>query len=307
MKNYKELKALLIMLCMLSFCCYPHPLTAKKQQAKEKFSLSATAIFNNEAQFLREWIEYYRLLGVEHFYLYNNLSTDNYHDVLKPYVENGIVELIEWPERASNWGEWDALQVAAYRNAIERAKNETRWLAIIDIDEFIVPVKDDHLKTFLKKYENSSFGGICLMWSFFGTSNVEKIPSNKLMIESLVCHSGPASNGEISQVWNQGSYKSIVRPNYVNGIFSPHYCLYVEGRRHEMLPYEIIRINHYWTRDNDFFLNVKIPRRAAWGQESASALAWAAGMNGRTKNNPILRFVPKLRKKMGLQEEKGGF
>lgn len=38
--------------------------------------LSIGAIFKDEAPYLAEWIEFHRLVGVEHFFLYDNLSTD---------------------------------------------------------------------------------------------------------------------------------------------------------------------------------------------------------------------------------------
>lgn len=284
-------------LLFLTFC-HSTLLEAKSHSKKVKYQLSIAAIFRNEAHYLKEWIEYYRLLGVEHFYLYNNLSSDNYQEQLTPYIKNGIVELTEWTQHAYNWQEWDHTQVAAYRHALGKAKHHTRWLAIIDIDEFIVPVSTDNLITLLKRYENRTLGGVCAMWYFFGTSHVEKIPSNKLLIETLVLHSGPANNGEINNVWKHGAYKSIVRPEYVSEISSPHYCHYVKGREHVMLENDLIRINHYWTRDNDFLMNEKIPRRQAWGQDSQSVISWAAGMNGNRDNNPILRFVPALRKKI---------
>lgn len=284
---------LIALLCLLPTFCL-----SAKETKKEQYQLSATAIFCNEARFLREWIEYHQLIGIEHFYLYNNLSTDHYKECLAPYIEKGVVDLIEWPNQASNWGEWDQIQIASYRDAIDRAKKESRWLAIIDIDEFIVPVNDLNLATLLKKHEKDGIGGICLMWSFFGTSHVEKIPEDKLLIETLVLHSGPAAGGKLQHVWNQGAYKSIVRPKYVKGIGSPHNCDYVKGRKHEMLSFNKVHINHYWTRDNDFFMNVKIPRRKAWGQDPESALSWAADMNGSRENNPILRFIPQLRKRI---------
>ena len=42
------------------------------------YYLSILAIFKNEAMNLKEWIEHYILNGVEHFYLINNGSTDNF-------------------------------------------------------------------------------------------------------------------------------------------------------------------------------------------------------------------------------------
>ena len=44
------------------------------------YELGIVAIFRNEAKNLREWIEYHRLAGVEHFWLYNHGSTDNWNE-----------------------------------------------------------------------------------------------------------------------------------------------------------------------------------------------------------------------------------
>ena len=51
------------------------------------YDLTITAIFKNEGHYLKEWLDYHLLAGVEHFYLYNNDSTDNYKEVLAPYIE----------------------------------------------------------------------------------------------------------------------------------------------------------------------------------------------------------------------------
>ena len=44
-----------------------------KRPAKKHF-LSVCAIFKNEGRFLKEWLDYYLLAGVDHFYLYDNGS-----------------------------------------------------------------------------------------------------------------------------------------------------------------------------------------------------------------------------------------
>ena len=59
--------------------------------------LSICAIYRDEAPYLREWIEFHRLVGVERFFLYNNGSEDDHLEVLAPYVEDGIVVLHDWP------------------------------------------------------------------------------------------------------------------------------------------------------------------------------------------------------------------
>lgn len=276
----------------------------KKKHKKPKvttvydYQLAVAAMFCDEAPYMKEWIEYYKLIGVEHFYLYNNGSKDNYREVLAPYINSHEVDLIEWPHACRNVNEFVQLQITVYRDALSLAKGRAKWLAVIDLDEFIVPVQEDNLGNYLRKFESSNLGGVCLIWSFFGTSNVKEIPADKAMIETLVCHSGPAAGGQVQQIWHQGAYKSIVQPAHVSVLCSPHYCQYVSGKRHDMLNYGEIRINHYWTRDEKFFEQVKIPRRGEWGQSSDSTRGCAAGMNSLTENNPILRFVPRLRERL---------
>jgi hypothetical protein len=53
--------------------------------------------FRDAAPYLAEWVEFHLLLGVEHFYLYNNNSVDDYKGALEPYIRAGVVSLAEWP------------------------------------------------------------------------------------------------------------------------------------------------------------------------------------------------------------------
>ena len=64
---------------------------------KGKPYLSVCAMYQNEASYLQEWIEFHRLVGVERFFLYDNNSTDDHLDVLTPYIEEGTVVLHDWP------------------------------------------------------------------------------------------------------------------------------------------------------------------------------------------------------------------
>src|SRR5207248_10986601 len=57
--------------------------------------LAICAIFKNEAPYLREWIEFHRLVGVSHFYLYRNGSTDDWEPVLRPYIGDGIATIVD--------------------------------------------------------------------------------------------------------------------------------------------------------------------------------------------------------------------
>jgi len=253
-------------------------------------------IFQDEAPYLKEWIEFHRLLGVDHFYLYNNNSQDDYIEVLNPYIESGVVELMEWPEIATEVAVWDKIQIAAYNDGLNRAKSQSKWLAIIDSDEFLFPTVENNLYKFLKKYENQNgIGGVLVNWVCFGTSWVEKIPEDKLLIETLLLSASSGSD----------HFKSVFMPKRVSHVCSPHYVIYKKGYRHctpsgGMPPFiEInkIRINHYWSRDEWYLNHFKIPRRALWGTDPETCLLWGHASNT-DYDATILRFVPPLRKRM---------
>ena len=61
-----------------------------------EYELAIGAIFRDEAPYLKEWIEFHKLVGCEHFYLYNNASTDNFYEIQESYIANGEVDLIDW-------------------------------------------------------------------------------------------------------------------------------------------------------------------------------------------------------------------
>ena len=261
-----------------------------------KYNLSVCMIFRDEAPYLKEWIEFHRLVGVSHFYLYNNLSRDNYKEILQPYIDSHIVELTDWPHDGKNLQEWDAIQIAAYNDALEKAKLTTKWLAIIDSDEFLFPVNGNNLPKFLKSYERAKgIGGILVSWVVYGTSWVEKIPEDNLLIETLIYSVASGSD----------HFKTICRPKYVSHVCSPHYVIYKEGYCHctpnggppPFIEINKIRINHYWSRDKWYLENVKIPRRLILGTPPEICTYWAEASNN-DYDPAIFKFIEPLKNRM---------
>ena len=145
----------------------------KRDTRKLKYRISLCLIFKNEAPFLKEWIDYHRTIGVDHFYLYNNNSTDNYQDVLKDYVDQGIVTLIEFP--------YDHAQMKAYEHCLEHYKTETNWIGFFDADEFICPRVDDDINTWLSKF--GKFHSVLIYFHVFGTGGKLEHDYSKNVIE----------------------------------------------------------------------------------------------------------------------------
>ena len=132
-----------------------------KKIEEKKYKVSVCAIFKNEALYLKEWIEYHRIVGIQHFYLYNNNSDDDYKEVLDPYIDEGIVTLIPWPHNQA--------QMEAYKDGIKKFSCESEWITFIDIDEFIVPVIENNIYEILKPFQKNR-PVVIGYWKMFGTS-----------------------------------------------------------------------------------------------------------------------------------------
>ena len=108
---------------------------------------------------MKEWIEFHKIQGVEHFYLYNNNSTDNYLEVIQPYIDSKCITLVEWPYsyKPGKTAEWHNIQNKAYMHCIENYRKESTWIAVIDLDEFLFCPDGTDLRKFREPYQK--FGG----------------------------------------------------------------------------------------------------------------------------------------------------
>lgn len=279
-------------------CKHHHP-----HHKKYETEVALVAMFQNEADYLYEWVLYHSLLGVDHFYLYNNNSTDNYQETLAYFINSGIVEIKDWPSPADH--DWTPYQKQAYNDCLEKIRGKVKWLVVIDTDEFIVLHNSLNLKTFLKPYEKKKeFGGVVLNWQMFGTSGYYQIPEDKFMIECLTWKA-PSTYASCQ---NQ---KSIVKVDSCAS-YEIHYANYKAGRYH-VKPYDSgdgygikqAQINHYWTRDEKFLREVKAPRRARyegwlWGED---AIQYIMSEHCKEEDLSIQKLVPAMKRMDGLLNE----
>src|SRR5688572_26300793 len=135
--------------------------------------LAICAVYRNEGPYLREWIEFHRHVGVERFFLYNNRSTDDHLDVLQPYIDAGIVVWEDFPEFPP--------QLKCFEECLATHRDDARWIAFIDIDEFLFSPTERPVSEILRDFEEHPAVGVnCLA---FGTSG-HQTPPPGLVIEN---------------------------------------------------------------------------------------------------------------------------
>ena len=190
--------------------------------------------------YLREWVEWHTMIGVDSFFIYDNESAIPVKETLKDYP-NVIVTF-----RAGK-----VQQVRAYNDCIDKQKKKLLpvcdWIAFIDDDEFLVIEDGSTIQEFLKD-KNSS--GVVLNWCTFGAEEENKSASQIDRYTKCVPLAHP-----------QNKYiKSIVQPKTVRAFRDPHFPIYNEGMGVDIkgkevkgsiteTPYrETAWVNHYYCK-----------------------------------------------------------
>jgi GT2 family glycosyltransferase/SAM-dependent methyltransferase len=223
--------------------------------------LAICAVFKDEAAYLREWVEFHQLMGVERFYLYNNNSSDRYLDALQPHIASGAVVLHEWPRHPA--------QLQAYEHCLKTHGNEADWIAFIDVDEFLFSPNAQRLPDVLADYADHP--GVGVNWVMFGSAGHVQKPAGGVLENYLRRGEWESGVHYPHLRLPDGSYrsenahiKSIVQPSKVAACKNAHFMLYADNARAvdengqpidgpftAKVSVNKLRINHYWSKSEE--------------------------------------------------------
>ncbi len=279
-------------------------LFCQEKVINKKYKVSICAIFKNESLYLKEWIEYHKIVGIDHFYLYNNNSEDDFINILTPYIQAGIVTLIDWP--------YNQAQMESYHDCIEKYSNETEWFSFIDIDEFIVPNITDNVYDFLKSFKNKR-PVIIAYWKMFGTSGkISRNTDNLVTEDFIVCWNKYSDLGKIffntSYTFDK-SYKRNMNLNHYSwgnkkkkyippvNVFNKM-CIFGSNPipHNADINYFPLQINHYFSKTYDEYLQKK-SRGDAYFKTNPHDIEYfyTHEMNNQTTDYRIYKYLIKLK------------
>lgn len=209
--------------------------------------------FRDEACYLAEWLEYYVAAGVEHFFLYNNFSEDNFRGVIQPWMDAGQITLIDWPRIPAS--------PAAEEDCIRRALGRFAWVGFLDTDEFVVIRDGRSIAEFLQPFHR--FPGVSLNWRMFGSSGHHARPAAPVI--SAYVHRATAVNRHV---------KTFVQPGRAAQCRNSHSWFYypleaavgengkrIYGSLNMNPTAELAWINHYYCKSEEDYLE-KAARRS---------------------------------------------
>lgn len=282
----------------------PYQLAPKADCSAAQQGIAIVAIIKDEAPYLAEWLEFHLMLGVRHICLYDNGSTDETPDVLAPYQRDGLVTLVPW----HNFSLGLNPQRLAYTHAMTNFCWNDRWVAPIDVDEFLFPVDGESLERTLDEFLDLPV--LNMPWINFGPSGHQKKPDG-LVIEN---YTERAAFPPPPEQYSLLRYKSIVNPREVDYVATHWFFLRGRGeilindRRVEFPAHrkrdaryataDKLRLHHYFTRSHE-----EIERKLSKGRVSKAGRVNENALDRRLeqyemateKDEAILRFVPNLR------------
>ncbi|MDG2334561.1 MAG: glycosyltransferase family 92 protein [Myxococcota bacterium] len=262
-----------------------------------KHRLTIAAIFKHENPYLREWIEYHRMVGFDHFYLYDNDGGEDAQSILQPYVELGIVTRHPWlhfdgskHDRPTHFFGQDKNHLA-FGHAARNYRSQFEWILKIDIDEFLVPLEGEDLRPIIARYtEDPRIRGIRIPRIDFGFSGHRDRPPG-LVIESYTQRE--AENSDHKDL-ARGAY--LTNNAYSNSAHSWHYRLLSLGRTVKESDVSDMRVNHYYTKSlEECLLRQNMMQTRPVSEEQFNRQN--DGLNV-SSDNSMLRFLPELKKRL---------
>jgi len=216
--------------------------------------VTIAAVVRNEAPYMREWVAFHLAVGADRLLIYDNGSTDGLAAVLADFVALGVVEIIPWPHFIDRTD----FQKTGMAHAIVYTRRTTRWLALIDADEFLFSPTGRPLPDILRGYE--SCPAVIVYWVNFGTSGHFDPPAG-LVTESYRMRAVDSFPGNLL-------HKSIVNPALVRSVWGSHRFGFdqypvagcdenrqpvTEGDAARVHSSRLLRINHYYSRSRSEF------------------------------------------------------
>ena len=207
-------------------------------------NLCLIAIFKNETQIIKEWVNHYLNQGVQKIFLIDNGSTDNYFSIIEPYIINKIIYLVKDSKPQS--------QAELYNKYFLNLCKKYTWAIICDLDEFIY-AKNGFKKIsgyleYINKYKHIS--QIFIPWKMFGSNGYNTL--DKLQPESVIKTFTKRFDYSKNKIVNGITFKENKDIfTYTKCIVKTKYLLKLNIHSHIMMP----TFNNYYNFITPFKIN----------------------------------------------------
>jgi len=242
--------------------------------------IAIVALFKNEAQGMREWLDHYMWQGIDAILLLDNGSTDNWKSIVQKFKRVTVRDAPllyyqkQYYEESLSWLQDERIDIAVFADLDEYFFSlDGRSLQETLLEFFFNPVMDFVSELFIP-------------WSMFGSSGQIRQPESACETFTWRKQNGPGiqhTNGKTFFRVRDISNAEIHVPRIRNGV------LVYSGDRFEgevfadMLDPNFVdslssgpplQLNHYLVQSKEFYENVKMKRGAADVPEHYDLRTW---------------------------------
>lgn len=139
------------------------------------YSIVTTARWETDS--IVEWLLYHRAIGFDHVYVYcNDDEPLALYEVLLPFIDG--------PEPFVTFVHFGllGLQRQMLLHCLRTYRHETRWLAFLDVDEFLLLRQEGDIRTFMATMPRDT-DCVYFNWIFFGTSGFQTRPGGSTLLQ----------------------------------------------------------------------------------------------------------------------------
>lgn len=248
--------------------------------------IALCCIVKMENGYIRFFVEYYKNLGFDKLFLYDNNDIDGEQldEVIGDYIHDGFVDVIDFRGRP-------VAQLSAYQDCYDKYNKQYDWIAFFDCDEFLTfanAATDVH--RYLRQWKFLPYQVLHVNWMVYGDNEMLD-NDGRNVIERLSCPIQPFHFcSQYSDIPENNHVKSIVRGglSLIDWIETPHTpvskilrCCNSEGEQVDInLPFQnynfqTLYIRHYCTKTIGEWVKNKMKR----GIPDRSVMAWHDVLN----------------------------
>ena len=183
-----------------------------KENLKNK-DVALCVIAKNENLYIKEYVEYYKNLGIKKIYLYDNndINGENFDDILNSYINSEFIKV-------KNIRGKSEIQLLVYNDCYQRYSNEYSWFMFLDVDEFLYIKNNKTISNFLSDNKFLNCNSIFINYNEYGDSDLLKYDNRSIFKRFTQSQYGPCGKS-ITRGGIKRAKIDIHKPLYIN-----NYC-----------------------------------------------------------------------------------
>ncbi|MEL6954084.1 MAG: glycosyltransferase family 2 protein [Pseudomonadota bacterium] len=290
----------------------PQETPAPKAKPKTDARVIVTCM-KDEGPFILEWLAHHRAIGFDTVLVYSNDCSDGTDTLLDVLQEKGLVEHRDNPYRSKpgTKPQHAAFQAAEH----EPCLREARWIACIDVDEFInIKIGRGHLDDLFAAVPKANM--IAMTWRLFGNADAHDFTED--FVTERFTLAAPELCRKPHQAWgfktlfeNLGHFKKLgvhrpkgLKPQlweeirWVNGSGRPMPREMLRNAWRSTMGtygYDLVQLNHYAVRSAESFLVKRARGRVNHTNRDQGLAYWFRMNNNAAPETSISRLSPMVR------------